>query len=292
MKSIYKIKFILLLLAVVCGLWTSSCKEIGPDIDLGNSATDTTLLDSTYLITAIPAAQEKMVVLEEFTGVRCINCPDGHEQIYNILNTYPNSCIAISLHSDFLGVAYPGQPELRIEEAQDLEELLGPAAAKPMAAIDRVLFSGESFILQFLQQWSGRVSQQTGSAVPVNIEIDNRIESGDLIVKAKLTYLQNVNLENRITVLLTEDSVVAAQLTNTIVDSNYIHNHLARGFLTRYNGTVLNYDLKPGRVIEKEFKYSAIHSSWKMKDMKAIVLVHQYGSQMNILQAAEKKLLP
>jgi len=279
---------------MVYGLWTAlpSCKEIGPDIDLGNNSADTTLLDSTYLISSIPAAQEKVVLLEEFTGVRCINCPDGHEQINNILTTFPNRCIALSLHSDFLGVPYPGQPELRIEEAQDLEELLGPAAAKPMAAIDRILFSGESSILQFLQQWSGRVSQQESTPVPVNINIENRIEDGGLIAKVTLTYLQNINVENRITVVLSEDSIIAAQLTDTDVDSSYIHNHVVRDFLTRYNGNVLNYNLQPGRVIEKEYKLSGLPSGWKLKDLKVIVYVHEYGSNMNVLQAAEQKVIP
>jgi hypothetical protein len=239
----------------------------------------------------LPAAQQKIVALEEFTGVRCINCPDGHEQIYNIQNAYPNRVIAISLHSNFLGVAYTGQPELRIDEAQDLEELLGPAAAKPMASVDRVLFSGETSLLQFLQQWSGRISQQLNVAVPVNIEIENRLEGNDLIAKITLTYLQNIIDAHRITVLLSEDNVVAAQLTNSGVDSAYIHNHLARAFLTRYNGNTLFYTLEQGRVIVKEFRFSNIPASWKLNELKVICLVHEYGSSLKVLQAGEKKVM-
>jgi hypothetical protein len=223
--------------------------------------------------------------------VRCINCPDGHEQIYNILNTYPGRVAVVSLHSNFLGVAYDGQPELRIEEAQDLEELLGPAAAKPMASIDRVLFSGETSVLQFLQQWSGRVSQQINAPVPVNIEIENRLQGNDLITKITLTYLQSIGVENRITVLLTEDSITAAQLTNAGVNYTYKHHHVARAFLTRYNGNVLSYTLEKGRVIVKEFRYNNMPSSWKRNHLTVVCLIHEYGASMKVLQAAQKKVM-
>src|SRR5690606_8300902 len=157
------LKYVILYLPIMLVIWSvifPSCKEIGPDIDLSDTVRDTSLLDTAYFIVDIPPAQSKIVLMEEFTGVRCINCPDGHLQIELIQNTHPGRVAAVALHSDFLGVAYPGQPELRIPEAQNLEDFLGPAAAKPMAAIDRILFAGEPTELMFLQQWAARVNQQ------------------------------------------------------------------------------------------------------------------------------------
>jgi hypothetical protein len=85
--------------------------------------------------------------------------------------------------------------------------------------------------------------------------------------------------------------VVAAQLTNSGVDSAYIHNHLARAFFTRYNGNPLNYTLEQGRVIVKEFRFSNIPALWKLNDLKVICMVHEYGSSMKVLQAGGKKVL-
>jgi hypothetical protein len=291
---IYSVKKLFLLLTLGCGLWAifPSCKEVGPDIDLDDAANDTTLIDTTYIIASIPAAQSKIVALEEFTGVRCINCPDGHEQIKNIQTTYPGRVVAVSLHSEFLGAPYSNQPDFRIAEAQDLEELLGPAAAKPMASIDRVLFSGETSVLQFLQQWSGRVVQQLNAPVPVNIEIESRLDGNDIIAKITLMYLQSTTSDNRITLMLSEDSVKAAQLTNTSVDSNYIHNHLVRAFATRYNGNTLNYELNQGRIIVKEFRFAEISSTWNINNLKVICLIHEFDNSKKILQAAERKVLP
>lgn len=279
----------------ICFYLLNSCKEVGPDIDLGgNNSNDTSLIDTSYIITNIPPAQQKVVLLEDFTGVRCINCPDGHLQAENILNTYPEKVIAVSMHSNFLGVAYDNQPELRIAEAQDLEELLGPAAAKPMAAIDRVLYSGETSVLQFLQQWSGRVAQEINSTVPVNIDLQNRIEQTDsgknIITKVTLTYLQNTNVENRLTVFLEEENVRAAQLTSSGVDSNYIHKHTARAFFTRFNGVPLATTPQQGTVIVKEFKLNNINANFKIEDLNVIAFVHEFGSSQRVLQVQVKKV--
>jgi hypothetical protein len=285
---------IMVLLFIVSAF--SSCKEVGPDIDLGNNnVIDTTLIDTTYVLSSLPAAQQKVVLIEDFTGVRCINCPDAHEQAAAIENANAGKVVSISLHSDFLGVAYTGQPELRIPEAQQLEELLGPAPAKPVGAIDRTLFSGETSLLLFLQQWAGRTNELLNQSVAVNIELENIIESTDtgsnLLIKTTLTYLQNVSEENRITLLVAEKDVVAAQLTASGVDSNYVHKNVARAFLTRYNGNVLNYNKEAGRVIVKEFRLPNIPASWKLNDLIVIAFVHQSGSSQKVLHTAVKNVL-
>lgn len=268
----------------------SACKEVGPDINLHDQVNDTTLRDTTYMINVLPQPQLRNVLLEEFTGVRCINCPDGHEQIKNILYAHQGRVIAVSLHSEFLGVAYPGQPELRIPEAQDLEELLGPAAAKPMASIDRVLFSGETSILQFIPQWSGRVAERVQVSVLVNVEIENQLFGADLISRITITCLQNLVGTYRLTVLLTEDSIRAAQLTSSGVDSSYVHHHVARAFMTRYNGIPLDYPFESGRVIVKELRFSHLREQWNHHALTVVGLVHEYGSSMRVLQAASRKV--
>jgi hypothetical protein len=280
----------IIIFSVAYMLSFQSCKEVGPIVDLGNNPIDTTLIDTAYTIATLPPAQSKVVLIEDFTGVRCINCPDGHEQAANIEAANPGRVIAISLHSDFLGVAYVGQPELRIPEAQDLENLLGPAPAKPVAAIDRVLFNGETDILQFLQQWSGRTNEQLTKNVTVNIALENRLETTDngvnIIAKATATYLQNTTAENRITLVLIEENVVAAQLTNSGVDSNYVHKNVARAFLTRFNGNVITAEKNSGTVVVKEFKLNNIPAAWKLNDLKVVAFIHEFGSSQKVLQTA------
>ena len=69
------------------------CEEasivIHPDME--NDPTDTTDTDSIV----------RQVLIEEFTGVRCVNCPEGSIAIENLLEAYDEQLVAISIHSGF-----------------------------------------------------------------------------------------------------------------------------------------------------------------------------------------------
>jgi hypothetical protein len=158
-----------------------------------------------------------------------------------------------------------------------------------------VLFNGESDILQFLQQWSGRTNEQLAKNVTVNIALENRLEATDngvnLIAKATATYLENTTAENRITLVLIEENVVAAQLTNSGVDSNYVHKNVARAFLTRFNGNVITAEKNSGTVIVKEFKLNNIPAAWKLNDLKVVAFIHEFGSSQKVLQTVVRGVM-
>ena len=89
-------KFIAYCLLPIAYCFFHSCKEVGPDINLhGNQ---NAILDTTYIESPVATAEVKNVVIEEFTGVRCPNCPQGHVIIANIKAANPNRIVAVSLH--------------------------------------------------------------------------------------------------------------------------------------------------------------------------------------------------
>jgi hypothetical protein len=46
----------------------------------------------------VQAPEAKHVVIEEFTGVRCPNCPQGHQIISAIKAANPEKVVAVSFH--------------------------------------------------------------------------------------------------------------------------------------------------------------------------------------------------
>ena len=53
----------------------SACEEVPPAIDFSEPVVPSK--DSTYTVSTEPPAQHKAVLIEDITGVRCINCPDA-----------------------------------------------------------------------------------------------------------------------------------------------------------------------------------------------------------------------
>ncbi|HXH18457.1 MAG TPA: Omp28-related outer membrane protein [Chitinophagales bacterium] len=266
----------------------SSCEEIGPSIDLaGENATDTT-----YVTTQIETPQTKNVLLEEFTGVRCVNCPEGHQLMDDFESLYGSRFIGISAHSEFLAEPYPGDQDLRTQDAQDLEEFLGPILAKPSAAIDRHLFSGESSRVHFTQKWASFVSQRMDAVTPVNIRIENDFNGrmGELKTTITLHYTAAESQDNKLSVMILEDSIIAAQLgQGNIVDSNYVHKRTLRKILTSVNGLSLTATKETGRVIVKSFRVT-VPPVWKAENLRVIALVHRSDGTMEVLQVVEQGL--
>ena len=262
-----------------------SCKEVGPNINLADDVKE----DTTYVTTEVESPQDKIVLLEEFTGVRCVNCPKGHELIDDIKLVHSARFIAISEHSEFLAEPYNNDQDLRAEEAQDLEDMLGPAFAKPSGTIDRKLFPGETQLLQFTAKWAGYVDQQITETTPVNVHIVNDYSntSRKLSVTITLHYTSEVTDENKLTVMVLEDGILTSQLDDHGVDSAYIQNQVLRRTLTAFNGIVINTTKERGRVFVKSFVVEELPIQWVAANVRIVALVHKSVGSFEVLQAAE-----
>ena len=274
------------LLAALIVLYLSSCEEIGPAIDL----TEDTTADTTYVATQVETPQVKNVLLEEFTGVRCVNCPQGHALLDNLESQHGARFIAVSNHSEFLAEPYDSDQDLRTDDAQAFENLLGPISAKPSGAVDRKLFSGETSLVYYTQKWSNYVNQQMNLPTPVNIHIETAFNNNrDLEVIVTLHYTSEETEENKLTVILLEDNITTMQLgQGSIIDSTYVQNRVLRKSLTSTNGLTLTPTKEAGRVVVKSFVVENLPSIWNADELRVVALVHRSGSAMDVLQAVQK----
>ncbi len=51
------------------------------------------------------AVQPRNAVLEEFTGVNCVNCPDGHLRANQLYAAFPGRVVLINIHSGSFATA-------------------------------------------------------------------------------------------------------------------------------------------------------------------------------------------
>lgn len=271
-------------------LFFAACEEIGPDIQLEDPEVNEALLDTTYTIANLPAAQEKKVLVEDFTGVRCVNCPNGHAQIDLLKNTYPGRVIAVALHSNFLADPYGSEQDLRTDDAQSLDQRLGPTIAKPTGAVDRIEVGGETLL--FINQWAQACGDRINQSVPVNIEITNESDASEkVLVKVKMIFLEEITEALSVSVFLLESDIEVTQLTPDGEDEAYIHDHVLRKALTPFSGLGLSAQtFESGLVIEKEFELEDFESAWNPEHFEVVAFVHQSSGELNVYQSAEIEL--
>jgi hypothetical protein len=272
-----------------------SCREIGPAVDLGLNILR---VDTVY--TESPAAKAPITALiEEFTGVRCVNCPRAHRLIETLQGQYPGRVLAAGIHTGFYATPYPNRLDLRIPEGPALELLLGGTLGYPAGAVNRTRFAGENLMLLSDQKWSSHVADLMDDSASVRLEMlssgysaaTNRIEG-----RLRLRFAAPVNpgptfTPLYLTLYLLQNNLLDWQLDGGGIDSQYVHRHVVRRLITPVNGMVLNApDYRAGRVIEIEFKHNLgnLQPLPVWNDCKWLAVVHQNrNNDLTMVQAAQ-----
>lgn len=263
----------------------SGCKEEGPFVNLDGGSFRG---DTSYRSAVIPAPQVKKVLIEEFTGVRCVNCPRAHQTIKTLEAANPGRLYAVGIHTGIFSTPYEGRADFRTPVGNALEQLMGGAPGYPSGVVDRKFFDGESRRIILDVKWSNYVNNELNIPSPVNIELQPQFDftSRALNLTAKMTFTQAYGNSLYFTVYLIEDSLVEHQLTPQGVDTAYIHNHVLRQQITQLNGQVLRGGTYyAGQVIEHRYNFT-LPMGWNSSRMKIIGFVHSSGEQMAVLNTA------
>ncbi len=283
---------------VVIGVMSffSSCKEVGPEINLHGNANSVS--DTTYIESPVATPASKNILLEEFTGVNCPNCPEGHALVATIEAQYPGRVSAIAFHpANTLGKPFTGisNQDLQDPKSTSLLSYLGSPGFEPCAGVDRQLFSGQTNILTDRSYWSGFAAQDLLLTPQVNILLSDQyiISTGKVTVIAEIHYTQAVSVANNITIALTEDSINTAQLDGANIDTPYYHMGVLRNILTSNTGDNVAFNstvtLVPGRVVRLVYQ-TTLNALWKPENMHILAYVHEHASSQVVYQAAKIKL--
>lgn len=83
------------------------------------------------------------VILEEFTGIYCTYCPEGHAIAEAIQDQNPDDVFIINIHAGSFAAPLPGDPDFRTPWGTALvqqSELIG----YPAGTVNRLFFQGLS----------------------------------------------------------------------------------------------------------------------------------------------------
>ncbi|MFN8395231.1 MAG: Omp28-related outer membrane protein [Bacteroidia bacterium] len=156
-------------------------------------------------------AENKTVIVEEFTGVRCTYCPDGKIILDGLLAQYPTTMHAISFHpmNSGLTAPYGGDPDLRRTYADNFYAT--PYCGTSRFMPSRRVWAGER--LQGRGNWGSRVSEIMAEASPLNVGILANYDSTSmtLSVTVETYYTSAVTDQNALYVQLSEDDIVVQQ---------------------------------------------------------------------------------
>ena len=261
----------------------SSCKEVGPEINFTETVYETS-------IETPEAPQDKVVLIEDFTGAACPNCPDGHIVIAEALSTYAGKVVAIAEYNYFADPLYIEQ-NFVTDEALDMNNYLGPVTGWPAIFIDRKDFGNDDYLAELPENVVTYTGNQVAESAPINLYVENTFDAETRILTAKITvkYTETVSSVNQLSVALIESDIIAAQVDDNVggVVEDYEHNHVLRKMLSFYQGDPLPEENIAGRVYEFTYSFT-IPETWVAENMEVIAFVNTAeADNKEVLQAAE-----
>ena len=295
MKNSYPFVFTVVFFAIIALTGCDKDKPLPAPASIDNAPKDTTFLSST-----IQSPEQKIVLVEEFTGVYCYTCPATHQVVADMIDSYSGKIVVVNTHSTHFGIysdpdVMGNQYDFRTQDGDSIVTLLGGVISLPSAAIGRKIHSGETTIIsQNRDLWESYVAQEINETVKVNIDIANSFSTSNrkLQVVITLNYVQNVNETNFLSVLLVENNIIDKQLdSNLAVVQNYSHQHILRDYLTEYKGNQITATKEPGRVYIRVFDYT-IPNDWNENNVEVIAFVHKgWLSSQDVLQATLSSII-
>ncbi|MBO4826753.1 MAG: Omp28 family outer membrane lipoprotein [Prevotella sp.] len=168
----------------------------------------------------------RSVLIEDFTGQRCVNCPNAADEIHSLQQQYgEDAIIAVGIHGGPMAV-YPN-PERGIiglaTETGDNYNDYWKVEQWPMGMVNR------GGVCPYTE-WKSKVRGELQKKAPVSIDVYNMLpeEDGKTLIVADVQGIRGTTA-CKLQIWIVEDNIKAIQLMpDGSANQNYIHQHVFR----------------------------------------------------------------
>ncbi len=236
----------------------------------------------------------RKVLVEELTGVRCGNCPDGTKDLTDLQKKFPGRIIVVATHAaPGFDLPYPESLEdFRTAPGTAMANSLGQAAFYPTAAINRRQVSPGTELYLARAVWAGIVAEELAKPPEAGLFIETTFNPANrrLDVTVNIAPESELTGEHRLTVVVTQDSIVDVQ--KNIIDKvpNYVHRFALRSVLTQPAGDAIAEALNQRSTVGRSFT-TTLPIRWDARHCRVVAWLHHSGTpNREVLQVEEVRL--
>jgi hypothetical protein len=222
-------------------------------------------------------AQNKTAIMEEFTGVRCTYCPDGHTVLVGLEASNPTNFVATSFHpnNSSLTAPYAGDEDLRraYPAAFYATPYCGTSRFMPSAFINRRVWAGER--IQGRGDWTTRVAEIIAEPSPANVGVLALYNEASkiLTITVETYYTSAVTNQNELYVVISEDGITVNQQAGT--SGAYVQDNVFREAVTAQWGDVLS-PTTMGSMVTKTYTYDNSSTLYDMNNAAVMAYVEDF----------------
>lgn len=266
-------------------------------------------IEEPYLvITHAPAPDTtkhyKKVLLEDFTGHKCTNCPAAHKEARTLQQIHPGKIIVVSIHSGYFATADGSGHYTANYQTNEGTEITNEftVTAYPSGLINRTKFSNKYLLNS--DSWQSAAESQLAEVAQATIGLTTEWDNASRTVTIHTTthILRTITGVYNLCVVLTEDSINSPQANaNSSVGPTpmidpYYHRHVLRKAINGTWGDQLNTSetLVEGTVYSKNYTF-ALPSGWNANHCSIVAYVRRTDDgtgKHNVIQVEETHVVP
>ena len=206
------------------------------------------------------------VVLEEFTGIHCGYCPDGHLLAQQLHDNNPGDVVLINIHVGSYAAPSAGEPDFRTSFGTAIDGQ-ADVAGYPAGTINRHLFPGlqqASGTAMSRGDWASASSQVLPETSPVNLWSEAIVDMGTntVTVNVEVYYTGSQTItSNKLNIAVLQNNVqgpqsgASANPGSILPNGNYNHNHMLRHLITGQWGDQLD-TIAQGTLITRSYTWT------------------------------------
>ena len=224
---------------------------------------------------------QRTVLVEDFTGQNCVNCPAAHDILEKLSQQYGDKLIPVSIHAGGFGISiessrYTG---LMTPEGNTYNDAWG-ITEWPKGVVNRHGAPSNA------SDWAAIVRTEIARPTSLAIDLEAGLSDDESMVTATVTLKPSANITGKLQVWILEDGIVAFQkddVRGRIPD--YVHNHVYRASVNGVGGEPVVLQ----SMVHKTMTFSIPvrdneHEHWNARNLSVVAFVYD---DTEVLQAAK-----
>lgn len=248
----------------------------------------------------------RKIVILDFTGHKCGNCPKGHKALNALHEKFGEMLVPIAVHCTYYGNVNPNLPpystdsmfnyDFRSEEGIFLGGGDNDCGYLDLDQVPTGLVNtfDPAKLNSTPANWATEFAKYYSTYPEFDIEIASSFADSTIQADVKVNFLVSSSRKLNLAVYIVEDGIIGSQYDYESTPSeikDYVHNHVLRCSMNTVFGEEIksdNSEMASGSEIEKQY-LRKIRSDWKAENCQVVAFVFDSDTK-EILQAETAKV--
>lgn len=220
---------------------------------------------------------KRNVLLEEYTGQNCPNCPTAHETAAKLKEQYGEALITVSIHAGPFAFAEGSKsfPTFMTPEGNTYAEAWG-ITTYPAGVINRT--SGEASY----PEWATIIRDEIQKDAELDIELTASLNTDKTEISIATVLKPYSDIEGKLQIWITESGMISRQKNGSETIREYKHNHVYRASVNEIGGESISLSSN----VFDTFSHSiAVKENWNAENLSVVAFVYNNNGVLQVVES-------